>query len=201
MSAEPTSPMAPLESSADANRLADVHQKIGALTRQLHDALNQLGHADKLKASAGELPDVRSRLTYVAKLTGNAAEKVLGLVDNANAESDAMLALVKEQAPSLQTAYEQHHAQLHNHLMAIMMAQDFHDLTGQVITRILALTSTLESNLVDLLIQTSPTGKVDLPTPSVPADVLAGPSMETGEQSGSVSNQSQVDDLLASLGF
>jgi chemotaxis protein CheZ len=189
------------EVTAEAQRLAEVHQKIGALTRQLHDSLNQLGYAEKLKASAGELPDVRSRLSYIAKLTGNAAEKVLGLVDEANANSDAMLKLVKAQAPQIAQEYESRHNALHGSLTEIMMAQDFHDLTGQVITRALALTSTLESNLVELLIQTSPTGKVDLPAAVVPSEVLAGPSIDTSENSGAVANQSQVDDLLASLGF
>ena len=49
---------------------ADVHHKIGLLTRQLHDSLNELGYADKLRGSMGELPDAQSRLSYIARLTG-----------------------------------------------------------------------------------------------------------------------------------
>ena len=58
---------------------ADVHHKIGQLTRQLHDSLNELGYAEKLRGSMGELPDAQSRLSYIARLTGEAAEKVLNL--------------------------------------------------------------------------------------------------------------------------
>jgi chemotaxis protein CheZ len=71
---------------------ADVHQKIGLLTRQLHDALNELGYADQLRGSAGELPDAQNRLSYIARLTGEAAEKVLSRVEQAKAQQDRMAA-------------------------------------------------------------------------------------------------------------
>jgi len=51
---------------------ADVHHKIGLLTRQLHDSLNELGYADKLRGSMGELPDAQSRLSYIARLSPTA---------------------------------------------------------------------------------------------------------------------------------
>ncbi|WP_230680877.1 protein phosphatase CheZ [Paracidovorax cattleyae] len=67
---------------------ADVHNKIGQLTRQLHDALRELGYAEQLKGSMGELPDAQSRLSYIARLTGEAAEKVLNRVEQAKAQHD-----------------------------------------------------------------------------------------------------------------
>ena len=67
---------------------ADVHHKIGQLTRQLHDSLNELGYAEKLRGSMGELPDAQSRLSYIARLTGEAAEKVLNRVEQAKAQHD-----------------------------------------------------------------------------------------------------------------
>ena len=71
---------------------ADVHHKIGLLTRQLHDSLNELGYADKLRGSMGELPDAQSRLSYIARLTGEAAEKVLNRVEQAKAQHDYIAA-------------------------------------------------------------------------------------------------------------
>jgi len=68
---------------------ADVHRQLGALTRQLHDSLNGLGLADKFEDWAGELPDAKSRLSYIARLTGEAAEKVLNQVDQAKAQHDS----------------------------------------------------------------------------------------------------------------
>jgi len=80
----------PAPSSAISS--AEVHQQLGALTRQLHDSLTGLGLAAKVKDWAGELPDAKSRLSYIARLTGEAAEKVLNSVDQAKAQHDHIAA-------------------------------------------------------------------------------------------------------------
>ena len=80
---------------------ADVHHKIGLLTRQLHDSLNELGYADKLRGSMGELPDAQSRLSYIARLTGEAAEKVLNRVEQAKAQHDYIAAETRRVVTSL----------------------------------------------------------------------------------------------------
>ena len=86
-----------------SNSTPDVHQKIGLLTRQLHDALNQLGYADKLRGSAGELPDAQNRLSYIARLTGEAAEKVLGRVEQAKTNQPG-LSVASTTIPSVPSA-------------------------------------------------------------------------------------------------
>jgi chemotaxis protein CheZ len=89
------------------------------------------------------------------------------------------------------------------HLTEIMMAQDFHDLTGQVIAKVVNLAANIEEQLVTLLLQTAPpeaTAKAAAANePYVPA--LAGPVVDGQGNTEVVTNQSQVDDLLASLGF
>ena len=83
------------------------------------------------------------------------------------------------------------------HLTDIMMAQDFHDLTGQVVAKVVALANDLEASLVKLLVQVVPPEqreKVDLA-------VLNGPVVDPEGRSDVVNNQGEVDDLLASLGF
>ena len=72
--------------TGEEDKVTEVYHRLGAITRQLHDALNELGYADKLKGTAEELPDAQSRLQYIARLTGEAAEKVLNHVDEAKAE-------------------------------------------------------------------------------------------------------------------
>jgi chemotaxis protein CheZ len=69
---------------ADAGIPADaVYQRIGHLTRTLHDALRELGYDKELQGTRDQLPDARDRLTYIARVTGEAAEKVLNAVDQA----------------------------------------------------------------------------------------------------------------------
>ena len=195
---------------------ADVHQKIGLLTRQLHDALNELGYADQLRGSAGELPDAQNRLSYIARLTGEAAEKVLSRVEQAKAQQDRMAAenrrvleaLVRDPVAAVAKGLVYNHlvdmereAQVaDNHLTEIMMAQDFHDLTGQVIARVVNLAATIEDQLVQLLIQTAPPN-AHVPVAAPEPVRLQGPVVDPENTPDIVTDQSQVDDLLASLGF
>jgi chemotaxis protein CheZ len=198
---------------------ADVHQQLGTLTRQLHDSLNGLGLADKVKDWAGELPDAKSRLSYIARLTGEAAEKVLNQVDQAKAQhdhiaaetrrigalivKDPVAAVAKGHVMNFITDVEQSSKKVDEHLTEIMMAQDFHDLTGQVIAKVVNLAATIEEQLVLLLVQTAPPeAQAKLPTEDyAQAPALAGPVVDGQAFQEVVTDQSQVDDLLASLGF
>jgi chemotaxis protein CheZ len=198
--------------AADAAAV-DVHHRLGVLTRQLHDSLSQLGYTDGLKGTVEELPDAKSRLSYIARLTGEAAEKVLNLVELAKTQQDQMAAeaqriaelIVKDPVGAVARghvlnfvhAVQKNSQQVDSHLTEIMMAQDFHDLTGQVITRVVALTSTIEEQLVRLLIQTAPA----TPLTPEPSKDLSGPVVNPEGNPDVVTDQSQVDDLLASLGF
>ncbi len=195
---------------------ADGHHKIGQLTRQLHDSLNELGYAEKLRGSMGEVPDAQSRLSYIARLTGEAAEKVLNRVEQAKAQhdfiaqetrrvvtslvKDPVAAVAKGEIMNFLTDVERVTKEADSHLTEIMMAQDFHDLTGQVIARVVNLAATIEEQLVQLLIQTAPPSVQSAPI-EVPREHLAGPVVDPERTPDVVINQSQVDDLLASLGF
>lgn len=200
----------------------DIHTSIGILTRQLHDSLNGLGLTDKVRDWAGEIPDAKSRLSYIARLTGEAAEKVLNRVDLAKAQQehiatetrrigalivqDPVAAVAKGHVMNFITDVEAATQEVDQHLTEIMMAQDFHDLTGQVIAKVVSLAANIEEHLVQLLIQTAPAdATIKSPAIATPANyqpTLRGP--DTGNPSSSqdvVKNQSEVDDLLASLGF
>jgi chemotaxis protein CheZ len=99
--------------------------------------------------------------------------------------------------------------QADEHLTEIMMAQDFHDLTGQVIAKVVTLAANVEEQLVQLLIQTAPHDAVTKPSHAAAASkapapyqpALSGPVMKPQNNPDVVSDQSEVDDLLASLGF
>jgi chemotaxis protein CheZ len=211
---------APDTTPADAIPVVmDVHQQIGALTRQLHDSLNGLGLTAKVQNWAGELPDAKSRLSYIARLTGEAAEKVLNQVDQAKAQhdfiktethrigqlivKDPVAAVAKGQVMNFIEDVDRASRQVDEHLTAIMMAQDFHDLTGQVIAKVVNLAATIEEQLVQLLIQTAPPDAV-VKTPATHepyTPALDGPVVDAKGNPDVVTDQSQVDDLLASLGF
>jgi chemotaxis protein CheZ len=191
----------------------EVFQQIGSITRLLHDTMSQLGVMPKLQIATDGLPDARSRLTYIATKTADAANKVLNSVDQAKADhayiTDATramaAALVENPVKAVASGavlnfvqeVEARTARIDNHLTDIMMAQDFHDLTGQVVAKVVTLANDLEDSLVKLLVSVVPLDQREKVDPSV----LAGPVVNPEGRTDVVSNQGEVDDLLASLGF
>lgn len=192
----------------------DMYLQLGAITRQLHDALKELGYTDKLKGTVDQLPDAQSRLSYIARLTGEAAEKVLNHVELGKSEQEhvaqrgrqlhdtiaavpglgkAMPELLEWSKEVVATA-EKTDARLTD----IMMAQDFHDLTGQVIARVVQLAGQIEEQLLALLLQSAPASQA---VAEPPPGELAGPVVNAEGRTDVVSDQAGVDDLLASLGF
>ncbi len=191
----------------------EVFQQLGSITRLLHDTMQQLGVMPKLQNAADGLPDARSRLNYIATKTADAANKVLNSVDSAksdhqhisNATRELAAALVADPVRAVASGkvmnfvqdVEQSTARIDNHLTDIMMAQDFHDLTGQVVAKVVTLANDLEDSLVKLLVQVIPPEQRD----KVESSVLQGPVVNAEGRTDVVSNQGEVDDLLASLGF
>jgi chemotaxis protein CheZ len=190
----------------------EVFQQLGAITRQLHDTLAQLGVMPKLAIAAEGLPDARSRLNYIAEKTGAAATKVLNSVDQAKIEHANVAAETRRMAAAIVAdpvkavasgavmnfvgEVEAATARIDRHLTDIMMAQDFHDLTGQVVAKVVSLASELEDSLVKLLVQAAPPEQAQKVEQS-----LHGPVINPEGRTDVVANQSEVDDLLASLGF
>jgi chemotaxis protein CheZ len=195
-----------------ANASPEVFQQLGTITRQLHDTLNQLGVLPSLSLAAGSLPDARSRLNYIAEKTAAAANKVLNSVDAAKEDHAEIAAQTRRIAAALVenpvkavasgavlnfvSDVEAATARIDAHLTDIMLAQDFHDLTGQVVARVVTLASELEDSLVHLLVQAAPAEQVQKLEQH-----LQGPVVSTDGRTDVVTNQGEVDDLLASLGF
>jgi chemotaxis protein CheZ len=190
-----------------------VFQQLGALTRLLHDTLQQLGVMPQLQVAADGLPDARSRLNYIAQKTAAAADKVLNSVDSAKAEHQQIASETRGLAAALSADpvravasgavfnfvadIEARTARIDQHLTDIMLAQDFHDLTGQVVAKVVKLANDLEDSLVKLLVQVVPPEQREKVDPSV----LHGPVVNPEGRTDVVADQGEVDDLLASLGF
>jgi chemotaxis protein CheZ len=190
----------------------EVFVQVGTITRLLHDTLAQLGVMPQLQRAADGIPDARSRLNFIAEKTANAADKVLNTVDSAKAEQAAIAQKTRDLAAALMANpvkavasgavlnfvqdVESATARTDSHLTDIMLAQDFHDLTGQVVAKVVTLANDLEGSLLKLLMQVIPADqvhKVEM--------VLNGPVTNAEGRTDVVTDQGEVDDLLASLGF
>ncbi|PKO38094.1 MAG: protein phosphatase CheZ [Betaproteobacteria bacterium HGW-Betaproteobacteria-6] len=198
-----------------------VFNRIGHMARALHDTLGMLGYDKLIEKTVSALPDAKDRLAYVANLTEQAACRVLNATDIANPLIDEMesgaqglgrrwdrvfandmgTAEFKQLAVDTRLFLNQQLPEktraTHAQLTEIMMAQDFQDLTGQVIKKIVGLAHELESGLMTVLIEVLPETKR---TEEV-ANLMNGPVINAEGRTDVVVNQEQVDDLLDSLGF
>ena len=197
-----------------------VIKQIGQMARSLHDTLRELGLNKEIERAASSIPDARDRLNYVATLTQQAAERVLNATEAAQPIVASMegetqrlskqwellfekkLDVAAFKALVLQTIKYLHDAPrdtrvINGYLVDIMMAQDFQDLTGQVIKKVITVTQDMEQQLLALLIENAPPGlKVDMNS-----GLLNGPVINAVGRNDVVASQDQVDDLLESLGF
>lgn len=208
------------QTDLDPTQHDELLSRVGQMTRLLHDSLRGLGLDKLLERAAEDIPDARDRLDYVAKMSERAAQRVLNATDaaiplqesiddqgkelsaklSALLESDASAEQYKAELVNVQ-AYLQlasaHGRETKAHLIEIMMAQDFQDLTGQVIKKVTELAQHLEQQLVQLLIEYSP-DQIKRP---IQDGLINGPQVNPEGKSDVVANQGQVDDLLDSLGF
>ena len=209
-------------------------QELGKMTRQLHDSLTSFAVDSRMQSLAeSDIPDAKARLNHVIEMTETSANRTLNAVDDTlpiaaqlqsvantlhekwgrfrnkemnveefrgmSREIDEFLSVTRDNA-----------GQIHTNLSDVMMAQEFQDLTGQILRRVITLVQEVEDNLVELI---RLSGGLETETGSdstavreskKPEDILQGVGPQvpgTGDDSGAVSGQDEVDDLLSSLGF
>ncbi|MES2106592.1 MAG: protein phosphatase CheZ [Pseudomonadota bacterium] len=188
--------------------------RLGGIVRMLHDSMRELGYDRSLSDVASQITDAQGRLEYVATLTEQAANKVLNATDLGMPEQDALAKSAKDMdsrwenlfagklsvdefktlardskgfANAVIASTDAEKARL----LEIMMAQDFQDLTGQLIKKVVAITKAVEQELAQILIDNAPANFKEKAV-----DLMEGPSVPT-----TALEQDDVDNLLDSLGF
>ncbi|MFZ5511764.1 MAG: protein phosphatase CheZ [Pseudomonadota bacterium] len=197
-----------------------VFQRLGHLTRELHNTLRELGYDQALQEAAHAIPDARQRLAYIAQMTEQAASRVLNATDIAKPIQDQLQGEAQVLAARWDKLYRaelgvdefknlaadtrafllsvpKQTAATSKQLMEIMMAQDFQDLTGQVIKKVVDMAQNLESQLLQVLIEAMP----EEVRAGTPESLLNGPVISAEGRTDVVTAQEQVDELLESLGF
>ncbi|WP_431355423.1 protein phosphatase CheZ [Dryocola clanedunensis] len=199
----------------------EIISRIGSLTRMLRDSLRELGLDQAIADAAEAIPDARDRLDYVVQMTAQAAERALNCVELSQPHQNKMESGAKalsgrwdawfenpielSDAKELVSETRSYLAEVPGHtsftnaqLLEIMMAQDFQDLTGQVIKRMMDVIQEIERQLLMVLLENMP--ETDARSKRVSESLLNGPQLDT-TAAGVVASQDQVDDLLDSLGF
>ncbi|KDM93071.1 protein phosphatase CheZ [Photobacterium galatheae] len=204
-----------------------MYMEVGKLTRQLHDSLRNFRLDPRIADLATtDIPDARGRLTYVIDKTEEAANRTMDAVEGTLPIADLLqerLLQVKPQwlrlmqgditlsefkslchtIDALLIQVEGDSQQLHQHLTEILMAQDFQDLTGQVIRRVIELVHEVEHQLVEILRAAGIEQSEGIAETNQKQQPLSpeGPIINSAGRTDVMSTQDDVDDLLSSLGF
>ncbi len=200
-----------------------VIDQVGQLTRTLHDSLRELGFDKRIESLTSEVPVTQDKLTYVATKIEEAANCALNATETAMPIQDKLATNATKLSEKWKEALESQPATSSDfkelliktrsylddvpnqtsatnaQLMDIMMAQDFQDLTGQIIKKIAVMVQALEKELVQLLLANKAS---DVSEQKATEDgLLNGPVTNPEKRTDIVSDQDQVDNLLARLGF
>lgn len=220
--AVPSAPAPAAEPSAAPGDGGDpanpMFERLGGIVRLLHDSLRELGYDKALTEASSQIVDAQDRLEYVASLTEQAANKVLNTLDDGMPAQDvlskqakamsarwadlfagklsidefkALAGDARQFAAIVVDATEAEKARL----LEIMMAQDFQDITGQLIKKVVAITKIVEGELAQLLRDHAP------PSVREKLNKAAGPLLQGPSVPSVALDQNNVDDLLADLGF
>ncbi len=198
----------------------EAYARLGSITREMHEALSVLG-GNQLHAIVEEIPNARDRLAHVGKMTEDAANKVLTLVETAKPQCDDLSTRGEELGKSLTrmaaaedltverarglmlvcgkfaertAAFAGNQAEV---LSDIMMSQDFQDLSGQVIKKVIDIITRTEMQLVQLLLDSSP----EIGTAAAEEFTGETHQLQGPQTADTALKQDDVDDLLASMGF
>lgn len=209
-----------------------LYREVGRLTRTLHEAIRNFQidpRSEEQREVLSLMTDASDRLAYVVQMTGQAANRTMDLVE----ESMPVAQALRDEASVLRKEWQRLRRRemqpaefrdlfgridaffvsvtsdaeaIHSSLSEILLAQDFQDLTGQVIQRVTALVKEVEEQMLSLVVMASHvdqlTGTVhQLDNQVVSAEQGQGPQMKADEREDVVSGQNDVDDLLSSLGF
>jgi len=194
-----------------AERDSGLYAGVARLTRTLHDNLRELSLDGRLTRFAGnDIPDACVRLDYVVKMTEDAAHRTLDLVDDGRAIADGLADVAAhldklrrlplaspQELQRAQQAVADAEARLRGTLTSLAQAQEYQDLSGQMIRRVISLVRNVESALLELLDAGAVQSARELPIEETQAG-LAGPGMPGA---GGAADQGDADRLLASLGF
>jgi chemotaxis protein CheZ len=214
-------------------REQSLFRELGKMTRQLHDSLTSFALDSRIQSLAeSDIPDAKARLNHVITMTEDSANRTLTAVEGTLPIAEQLQAsandlhekwdrfrnngmnvnefrLMSKEIDDFLSVTRDNAGRIHGNLSEVMMAQDFQDLTGQIIRRVINLVQEVEDNLVELIrlsgsVEYAAADKASAQEKGSDSDLMQGVGPQVpgvGDTAGSVSGQDEVDDLLSSLGF
>ena len=206
-------------------RETSLYQELGMLTREIHDTIRSFADDDRLASLAqDEIPDAKERLQLIVTKTDEAAhrtmtgaEETVSMIDDFSSRARVMrerwrrfrkrelskqeFVLLYQDLDRFLEVIDDESRAIHGKMTEIMLAQDYQDITGQMIKQVVHMVQEIEERLVRLV--TISGGAVDGEPESEKrlGETAEGPQLPSASRDKVAQSQGDVDDLLASLGF
>jgi|Deesub1362A_J573_1020465.scaffolds.fasta_scaffold00398_37 chemotaxis protein CheZ len=169
----------------------ELYNEVGRVTRKLHDSIREFKQTlnPRLKRIArNEVPSAVDSLQFVIRKTEEAANTTMEIVEKyLSGVSELAAHIEKVKAPEESVGYLKSFVKaLNSDMTTILLAQEYQDITGQAIKKVIELINSIESELVGLIA----TFGLKLDTKPV-----------EDEQLSERITQDQVEDLLNEFGF
>ena len=185
---------------------SELYEQVGRVTRELHGRIQAfLSDSGLATLAPDETSDTCRRLEHVIELTNDAAHRTLTAVERARPHADALLtqnagSTAAAGNDAMATAKQDVEA-IRSELSQIVMAQEFQDLSGQIIKRAIALMADIETRLIELLQLAGVAAAADAGHPAPATEHGEGPRVDGTTNENNLADQDEVDELLKSLGF
>lgn len=168
---------------------------VARLARDFRETLRELDLDSRIVGLAeGEIKDACAHLDHVVRLTEGAAHRTLDLVDDSRRVIDLLTARTDMGGVSGELAG------LRANMLSLAMAQEYQDLSGQLIRRVIGLVRNVEIALTELVQLARPALKDRVPAPITAAEAKP-PTDLKGPAAAVSASQQDADALLADLGF
>ena len=206
-------------------RESSLYQELGMLTREIHETINAFAADNRIAVIAQEdIPDAKERLNFIVTKTDEAAhrtmtgaEETVSMIDqfseraetmrdrwrqfrNRELSKDEFVTLNADLDHFLEAIHDESQA-IHGKMTEIMLAQDYQDITGQMIKQVISMVQEIEEKLVRLVSISGGAQVDDEPSKKTDETLAEGPQLPNANKDTVAQSQGDVDDLLASLGF
>ena len=195
------------------------YQRIARITEELQHVFESLDTDPRWSSIASELPDAGARLDHVSQLTEKATHHTLDLVEADQRElkvmgeglsrlpsvrtrlllaapgNSTLMQLVSD-VEQLEEQLQGHHKSLRGNLSDLAQAQEYQDLSGQILRRVTHVVREVEGALLKLLASRLPDPAAQDKTGSADS-TLEGPTVPGLGRSQVAADQDDADALLA----
>ncbi len=205
-------------------RESALYQELGKLTREIHDSIKAFGNDERISELATEaIPDAKERLNFIVTKTDEAAhktmeeaEETMNIVEAVSTRASSLherwcqfrnrelsrqdFIILNDDVDKFLASIESESRNINGKMTDIMLAQDYQDITGQMIKQVVTMVQEVEEKLVRLVTISGASCQLD-ESVEKSGEIAVGPQLPTASSANVMSTQGDVDDLLANLGF